>query len=148
MASANSLRRIADRVRAIPGKMGLREHSATLVKTSWTGGRTGEGDKIVEELPLLINGTENPKIKFPNQRDVALGLMPLGTITVGPLTPEFPGGGILRNFVASQQLERSDTLHVLVTGPQHPNGCLYRIETVNVDKALRVTIVCNTVSGN
>lgn len=147
MASVNTYRRIADKARAIPGKFGLREHSVSIVKTSWTGGRTGYGDKIVEETPLLVNG-QNPKVRFPNQRDVALGLMSFGTITIGPLTPNYGAGGIDRDLVASQELESSGTLLLRVTGPQHPNGAQYRIQTVNVDRALRVTFVCVSVTGN
>jgi hypothetical protein len=153
VALIDDLRVVVDDCRGILGELGFREHSATIVKTIWSGGRTGAGDKFEEEYPLYCGNQQNPKIKFPNQRDIALGLMSLGIITIGPLTPEFTRydtttGGILRDIIALTEAERSDTVHILVTGPQHPNGAKYRIKNLNADRALRVMITAVVVSGN
>jgi hypothetical protein len=150
----NDLRAVVDACRGIMGELGFREHSVTLRKTSWTGGRTGDGDKIIEDFPLYVGVAQNPKVRFPNQKDLALGLMSKGTITIGPLTPQFtqPDGittsGVVRDLVAMAALERSDTMQLLVTGPQCPRGVLYRIENVNVDKPLRIIITAVSVTGN
>ncbi len=154
MATADRFRRIADRHRALPGRLGLREHSVTLVKTSWSGGRVGVGTRSEESTPLLVNGHPmigpgvNPKVQFPNQRDVALGLVSLGTITIGPITPDYGTGGTERNRLAELLREEPDSLHLLVTGPQHPNGAMYRIQNIDSDKALHFRIIAVITTGN
>jgi hypothetical protein len=149
----NDLRAVVDACRGIVGELGFREHSVAVRKTMWTGGRTGDGDKIVEDFALYVGNAQNPKVKFPNQKDLALGMMSKGSIMIGPLTPRFtlPNGttsGIVTDLVAMEALERSDNMHLLVTGPQCPRGVLYRIENINLDRPLRIMISAVSVTGN
>lgn len=142
--SVASFRRLADACRAIPGKLsfGLREHSVALVASYWTGGQPGVGDEVSVETPILVNGTSPPKVRFPTQREISLGMMSEGSVEVGPFTPDYGTGGFNRSLLDGSLVDTGDTLHLLLTGPQHPDGQRYRIKNCNVDRALRVTLIC------
>lgn len=152
MGLVNDLRSVLDDCRGIMGELGFREHSVTLIRTLWSGGRTGAGVRAEEAHPLYVGNAQSPKVRFPNQRDIASGMVSLGTITIGPLTPLFtrPDGtesGILRDLLALSEAEWTDTVHLFVQGPQHPNGAKYRCKNLNCDKPLRIMITAVIVSG-
>ena len=154
MVAVNSFRRLAENARKIPGKMGLHEHSATLLVSTWDGnGRFGTGPRQeTQRIPILVGG-QNPKVTFPSQRDIAQGIMSVGTITIGPLTPEFydalgvADGGTIRELIDRELIDRAGTLHILVRGPQHPKGAKYKIENTNAEKAIHFTLRCSAVTG-
>jgi hypothetical protein len=140
---ADRFRRIADRCRGIPGQLGLREHAVFLVQSSWDGASLGDGNETTVSTPIHVGRGQNPKVRFPSQREVALGLMGMGDLEIGPFTPKFGGGGVDRSTLNGSLLAPGDGLHVRVIGPQMPApGSLFRIKNVNVDRALRVTMIC------
>ncbi len=142
MSAADKYRAIADKHRNLPAQYGLREHSVSLIFTTTTSGRPWEGDETLTELPITHPGGGNPKVRFPTQRELTLGLMSIGTVNVGPITPDYGLGGLDRSLFDGTQLEVGVGMQIKITGPQHPNGCLYRIKNSNVDRALRITWVC------
>lgn len=146
MSLADEFRAIADECRNIPSEFGLREHAVSLVFTRTTSGLPWDGDEVSTEVAVTHPGGGNPKVRFPSQKELALGLMSIGSVTVGPITPEYLSGalpgGLDRSLFNGSQLEIGDMMQVKITGPQHPTGCLYRIRNSNVDRALRVTWIC------
>lgn len=147
MAASDKYRRIADRYRALPDKFGLREHTVTLVYSRWTGGRIGEGEEELTEYPITVGSGAPPKVRFPSQREIALGAMSEGSVSIGPFTPEYGTGGVKRSMFDCSTLKPGEGMHIRVMGPQHPTGCLYRIKNNNVDRALRVTLTCIPAEG-
>jgi len=142
---ADRFRRIADRCRALPGRFGLREHAVYLVRSSWSGASFGEGVEETVSTPIRVgpSGSYPPKVRFPSQRELALGLMGEGDCEIGPFTPLYGPGGFDREELNGSKLSAGEGLHIRVIGPQTPEpGVLYRIKNVNVDRALRVTMVC------
>lgn len=148
MALVNTLRRIAESARKIPGRMELREHSATLVISNRAAGARVD----VTRIPILVGG-QNPKVKFPSQRDIAFNIMSFGSIEIGPITPEFldahgvVAGGTPRELINRELLERGDLVHIVVKGPQHPNGAKYRIENTDADQPIHFSLRCSAVTG-
>jgi hypothetical protein len=142
--SAVPFRILADRVRAIPAAFGLREHSVSIVVTTWNGQRVGEGDSTRDEYPILVGGA-NPKVRFPSQKEIALGLMADGEVKIGPFTPLHPGGGVDRTWFGGMfhgsPLQPNQTLHYRVTGPSCPDGTLYRMKNTNTDRALQIVVI-------
>lgn len=134
-------RKIADRCRAIPGRHGLREHTIVLVHSKWSGASIGDGEETSTEYEILCNG-QPPKVRFPDQREIALGQMSEGSLVIGPFTPDFGSGGIDRSLFDGSRVAAGETLLVRVTGPQAPNGTLYRIRNPNVDHALHANMIC------
>jgi hypothetical protein len=140
---ADRFRRIADRCRAKPGQFGLREHAVYLVRSSWSGASFGEGFQEETQVPIQVAKQCSPKVRFPSQRELALGMMGEGDLEIGPFTPNYGPGGFDRDDLNGSKLDAGEALLVRVIGPQAPApGVSYRIKNVNVDRALRVTMVC------
>jgi len=142
MSLADEFREIANECRAIPAEFGLYEHSVSIIQSRWSSGIFGEGIEEKTETPITVYGGANPKVHFPSQREIALGLMSLGEATIGPFTPDYGTGGISRSMLDGDELLNNDGFLVKIVGPQCSTGALYRIKNKNVDHALRITLVC------
>jgi hypothetical protein len=139
MAAADRFKAIVSKYRHLPGDYGLRPHRVDLVLAQWNGGQTGEGSEFRDAVRLLEGG-QNPKVRWLRQDELALGGMPKGTAIIGPITPDFPGGGTPISLLTGSGAQRSDTYHVLITGPQHPDGASYRLVSTDASRALRYTL--------
>lgn len=148
MAQADKWRRIADKHRALPAKFGLREHTVSLI-TRITSGESlpWSAPGVETRTPITVKGGYTPKVRFPSQREIALGMMSMGSVVIGPFTPDYGSGGIDRTLFDGSQQMVGDGLLIEVTGPQFPNGARFRSKNINLDRALRVTMVCNPVEG-
>ena len=147
--SATSFRRLADTCRRIPSAFGLREHTVALVVTQTTGSLPWSDEGGRETVtPITVYGGASPKVSFPTQREISLGMMSEGSVTVGPFTPDYGTGGVDRDLFTGSQLSTGDGYAIRITGPQHPKGCSYRVKNCNVDHALRVTLICVPVEGS
>ena len=94
------------------------------------------------------NNGNPPKVRWLSQKELALGSLPTGSVEIGPITPDFSGGGTaLSNFDGSA-LAEGETLHIEITGPRHPTGALYSVAEIRADRALHWTIVAAPVSAS
>jgi hypothetical protein len=147
---ANDFRELADDIRSIPGEFGLREYRSFLVRKPWTGTHPGDGDEMPEIIPLTVGNGANPKVRFPSQKEVALGMMASGTMMFGPLTPAYGTGGTDRASLDGSQLEPGVGQIIRVYEPDAvvPGGDSTDYEVVrrNVDHALRITLQCSPVT--
>lgn len=145
MSFADDLKELAYEIRAIPGELGMRPYSAAILLGTWSGTNTGRGDTINECLPLLEANGQNPKIRQLTDEEIALGGLGKGSIRIGPITPAFAGGGTsistLQPCVAAGQ-----TVHVILTGPEYPNGAKFAVKSVGSDHALHYTLDVSPVS--
>lgn len=132
-------------VRAIPGNLGLRPYSVAVLTGTWSGTNTGRGSSIGELTAITEGGGQNPKVRMLNSEELALGSLGKGSVTIGPITPDFAGGGTplsdLMPAVAAGQ-----TVHVLLTGPEYPSGARFLIKDIQTDRALHWTLVAEPVS--
>lgn len=138
-SAADRFRRIADNARAIPGAFGLREHAATLLWDSWTGDQPGEGTRTEHATPLLVGG-QNPKVRWLSEKEVAISGLPVGTIEVGPITPDFGTGGVSLQTLLGTAKNQGDVRLVQLVGPRLPEGARYRVSQAKCDRALRVIL--------
>jgi hypothetical protein len=92
MSFASDLRADLDDIRAIPGDLGLRPYTVTLVIETWDGARVGDGTKTTTRTTLLVGG-QPPKVQSVSQQDIVAGGYMSGDFKVGPFTPPFVGGG-------------------------------------------------------
>ena len=122
--------------RAEAGIAGFRLHSVTIVDRAWSGQHTGEGAQYETVAPIVEAGGQPPKVRWLNDEERALGNLGAGTVEVGPITPAFPGGGTSLDLLASV-LEIGATRGLLIKGPKHPTGALYRITDLQNERALR-----------
>ena len=148
MSLASGLKPLADSIRAIPGILGVRPHTVSVVTGSWDGAQMGEGTLTEATLPLTHADGQPPKVQWLNdeQRTVGGGL-PEGTVKIGPLTPDFPGGGVALSEFGSQ-LSAGQTIHLIITGPVHPSGARYKVTDVSGDKATQFMVQAQPVAGS
>lgn len=133
-------RRIANRVRRIPGEHGLREHSVAIVVVAKPGTYTGDGTRAETLTAITESGGYPPKVRWLNDEEKALGQLPSGAVDVGPITPAHAAGGTDRDLLNGEDLAVGQVRLLRITGPQHPDGADYTIKNVSVDRALRVMI--------
>lgn len=136
---ADDFRALADGIRAIPGEFGLREHSTTLLWSTWSGDQPGEGTETQFSTPLLVGG-QNPKVRWLSEKEVAISGLPTGTIEVGPITPDFGTGGISLATLLGTAKGQGDVRLVQIAGPRLPAGARYRVSQAKCDRALRVIL--------
>lgn len=146
MTLRNSLLPMISRVRAIPGQMGLRPYSVAIVIGAWNGSNTGRGAKATDLTPITEANGQPPKVRELNTEELALGDLGKGSLRIGPITPDFPGGGNSLDTL-KPQVDAGQTVHVLVTGPGYPDGALFMIKSLNTDRALHWTLVVSPVQG-
>lgn len=140
MALADDLRPLLHSVRAIPGQLGLREHSVVLIAARTSGGDyTGDGARWEIETALTHAGGYAPKVRWPKDQDVAMGIVPDGQVTIGPITTDFPGYELIEKLTG-RNLETGAQRGLRITGPKHPNGADYRITSVKLERALHLMV--------
>ena len=148
MSFSDDLKPLLNSVRSIPGSLGIRPHSVAIVVGVWSGSHTGEGSEDQTTTPITEADGQPPKVRWLKQDERALADLPEGTCEIGPITPSFGGGGLdISQFNSAASLSRGDTLHIVITGPQHPSGAVYRVIQVNADKALHYSIRAVPVSA-
>ena len=143
---ADSLKAIAFNVRSIPGQMGLRTHSVTLVSTTWTGPATGDGTKVVTSTLLTEANGQNPKVRWEHGNELGLNALDANTVTIGPITSDFSGGGTSLSMLTGLTTATASTFHLVINGPQYPGGTKFKITTVDADAALHYTIYAQPVA--
>ncbi len=149
-ARRDRYRRIANRARAIPGQHGLRPYTVAIIVGSWSGAYVGKGDKTEVLAAITEQGGYPPKVAFLSEEALALaassgaGGLLKGSCTVGPITPDYPGGGTaLSDLLPAVTAHK--TVHVKLTGPAYPTGAKFLVKEVKTDKALHWTLVCEPV---
>lgn len=136
MTFADDLLPVAFDARGIAGSLGLRVHTVALLVTYYSGQHTGE-EAIGDELTPLVEGDGYPpRVRQMKDEELALGNLQPGTLEVGPLTPEFSGGGVSDETLFGV-LPTGATRYVVITGPLAPNGAKYEIIASRRDKPLR-----------
>lgn len=146
-ARRDSLRKLAHRIRAIPGeRFGIRPYSVAIVVGTWSGAYVGSQAKYEQLAPITEGRGQPPKVRFLLEEALTLSGLNKGSCTVGPITPDFAGGGTaLRDLVPAVQ--QRQTVHVQLTGPAYPDGAKFAVKEVKTDRALHWTLVCEPVEG-
>lgn len=136
-AFRNSIRKIAHRVRAIPGEMGWRPYTVQVEYAVYSGAKWGEGSKLVTTTSVTEYGGQPPKVRWLSDQEIAIASgngSQNATVQVGPITPNFPGGGTSID-VLRPPLSANTRLYYIITGPEHPNGGRYRPVKYTTDRA-------------
>jgi hypothetical protein len=133
--------------RAIAGDLGFRPHSVAIVIVSSSGTHTGDGTRTESETAVTEAEGQPPRIRWLKDDEVALGMLPKGTVEVGPITPSFSGGGTDLDLLNGADLTDGQVRLLRITGPNHPNGADYRIKGVSADRALRYMITATPVGS-
>lgn len=133
-------KRIAYRYRHIPGDYGLRIHTIEWGVGSWTGPETGDGVGTIVWTRILEGNGQPPKILWLTNEQLALGGLPGGSCTVGPITPNFFGGGTSADTLSGDGSMDGQTFKFRITGPRHPDSAIYVLHEGKRDRALHYTL--------
>jgi hypothetical protein len=139
-ARRDRYQRIANRARRIPNEHGLRPHTVVLIDARTSGGDyTGDGSRWEMETVIQHKGGGAPRVRWPKDQDVMMGVVPKGQATIGPITSDFTGHETLEKLVGDN-LETGAVRLLRITGPMHPRGADYRITSVKSERALHYLI--------
>lgn len=135
MTLRDSLRGILFQTRSIPSLFGLRPYSVAILTGTWSGTHTGNGIETRTQIPIVEANGAPPKVRWKTNEEIVIQGVDKGTITVGPITPDFPGGGTTYAML-QPALVRGDTIYALLTGPDLAQPTKFEITTVNADRGL------------
>jgi hypothetical protein len=147
MTLASGLKGLAYNVRGIAGALGVRPHTVSILKRSWSGSQPGDGTQTDVEMTIHEGGNFPPKVRWLTEEQLAVGNLGAGSVAIGPITPSFRGGGTDLSFLDGSLLEAKEARYLRITGPMHPQGAVYRIVKLTADHALHYTITASPVSN-
>lgn len=127
-------------IRAIPGQLGWRPYSLTIETRTWSGAEIGEGVETVTSTPITEQYGQPPKIRWLDSEQLALGGYEKGTLEIGPMTPSYPGGGVLISALSPSNLPNNTVVQFKLVGPSYPQGAYCRLVTSTDDHAGHYTL--------
>lgn len=139
MTLADDLRPLLHSLRAIPGSLGLRPYSVKVITGNWSGDYVGHGGKWETEVSILEGDSQNPKVRFLNEEQRALGNLNHGACAVGPITPFGVAATLLERLF---QVFAHQTVHIKLTGPAYPDGALFSVKEIKTDRAMHWMLTC------
>ena len=147
MSIRDDLRALAYSVRSIPNDFGLRPYTVAVRVGSWNGTNTGRGAESKGYAPITEANGAPPKVRQMSSEELALGGLGKGSITIGPITPDFAGGGTAISTV-KPAVDTGQTVTLLITGPEYPSGSLYALKSFGSDHGLRYTMTAEPISDD
>ncbi len=132
----NPMRRLAYKVRAIPGKLGFRPYTVWLEVSVSAGAELGEGARTTTTTQITEADGQPPRVRWLTNQELSLGNYRDGTIEIGPITPDFPGGG---HAISSLHPDPSvnTTVRWVLYGPHMAaTGSRFRVRDFKTDKTL------------
>lgn len=142
MGFRDSLRLLFYQVRAIPHKLELRPYRVFVVVTTSSGDRYGQGDRteVVTEITEADNAP--PRVRQMSAEEIAVGGYDANTIEIGPVTPDYPGGGTPLSTLAPDPDVKNATVRIRVVGPRWPDGAHFLIKETHHAKTFGYKLVC------
>lgn len=147
MSLVDELKKTLYAARSIAGRLGFRVHTVALLRRYAEGQHTGDIDSS-DIIPITEQDGYPPKTVWLNSEQLALSGLAKGALDIGPITPSFSGGGTDLSFLDGRDLETGDALYLLITGPNEPDGTVYRIQDITAHKALNYRLRATPVSGH
>lgn len=145
MTLADSLKPLARSIRGIPGTLGIRPHSVSLLEREWSGTYSGDGTRTDTSTAIVEGNGQPPKVRWLTDEDIAVGGLSAGTIEVGPITSDHDAIARIGD-IRGDDLDAGDARYLVITGPKHPNGAKYRITEVRADRAIHYTLRARPVN--
>jgi hypothetical protein len=134
---------VVDMGRAIAGELGLRVYASVTVRVrTWSGSVTGEGTKTDVDTLLLVGG-QPPKVRQVSQKDIVRsgGLYEEGDLEIGPLTPQYAGGGTSIASLDPAVATRPTEVFYRIAGPGSASGGdWYKKVSDSMDRPFRMMV--------
>lgn len=146
MSLVDSLKPMVSSIRSIPGQLGLRPHTVSVVLDAWSGAELGEGALTRTITSIAEQNGYPPKTRNLSSEEIAVAGYDRETWEIGPITPSFIGGGTLLATLSNSNLAANTEPHFVITGPSFPNGANFRVVRSSTDKALHYTFQVQRVA--
>jgi len=147
MGFRDDIRALAYELRAMAGRdFEIRPYTVSVVVKAWSGTYPGEGFETSTTTAITEADGQPPKVRFLNDEQIALGGLPRGSIKVGPITPDFPGGGTSITTLTGNGADAGESFYFLITGPEFPNGARYLLKATESDRTFRYTVTLSPMS--
>jgi hypothetical protein len=143
---ADSLKPLVWAIRAIPGQLGIRPYTVEVVTVAYAGAELGEGALTESRMTVTEYGSYPPRVRNLSSEEIALAGYDKATWEIGPITPDFTGGGTALSVLTQSGIGANTEPHIVMTGPEFPNGANFRLVKVQTDKALHFTIQVQRVA--
>jgi hypothetical protein len=127
LPTLDDLRSIAD-----SDEIGIRLYTVTMRVTTWTPPSSdtsdiqlGRGTSTVVDTQITVGGGARPKVRRVKYKETIAGggKYQEGDFRIGPLTPEYPGGGVPFSLLAPTGTGDGRThYHTILKGPDLPPG--------------------------
>lgn len=143
MSLASDLKPVVYDARGLVGEFGLRPYRAYTVRRISAGAYPGDGGPPEETVTEITEARgQPPKIRALSGEEKALLNLPGTAWEIGPITPDFPGGGTAISTLQPTDLEAGEEFYYKLVGPEYPDGALFRVVDVRSDKTFgyRVTV--------
>lgn len=141
-------RQIADTLRALPVAFGLRPTTVTVVTEQWSAAVGTYGAQLLTTTPVAI--TPTPKVAVTAWQPSAFGGgrasgssadLLAASVTVGPITPPYPGGGFDATALDPAPADPSQRVYLqLAGGAFDPAGEKFTVTRKDGAKALHTTL--------
>lgn len=127
-------------IRSIPGALGLRPYSVAVVVRTFSGDELGEGTPTTTTTAITEANGQPPKVRLLSNEQLALAGYDKQTWRIGPITPDFFGGGTPIGLLNQRGIAGNAEPHVVLTGPDFPNGANMRVVRLDSDHGMHYTL--------
>jgi hypothetical protein len=135
MGFRDDIRELAYELRSLPGaEFEIRPYTVAVVTRTFTGNHIGEGAESATTTPITEANGQPPRVRILDDEQLALGGVPRGSVEVGPITPEFPGGGTTWAVLSGAGADPGELFYYVLTGPEYPNGARFLFVAGFTDK--------------
>lgn len=149
MGFRDDIRELAFELRALPGEeFEIRPYTVEVVTRTWSGDYPGEGLSAITTTPITEAHGQPPKVRVVNDEQRALGNFPKGSLRVGPITPDFPGGGTSIETLNPSGLNPGESFYYVITGPDYPDGARFLVTEAKADKTFGFFVTLAPFAGN
>jgi hypothetical protein len=145
-AMRDRFRKVAWNYRHIRGDYGLATHTVEVGLATWSGTHTGDGTETITWTPIVEASGQPPKVRWLTTEEIAVGALQRGSVRIGPITPDFSGGGTSAATLLANAATTGQTRYVRIVGPTHPDGARYLIQNTDFGAALHYFITAEPVS--
>lgn len=149
MGFRDDIRELAYELRALPGRdFEIRPYIVKVVIRSWTGTYAGEGGTTTTETTITEADGQPPKVRFLDDEQLALSGLARGAVEVGPITPDFPGGGTSWATLSGNGADPGEQFYYVLTGPEVPLGARYTLVGGKTDKTFGYRVTLKPMSAD
>ncbi len=140
MSLRDELLPLIDELKGIAGELGFRRYQVWVRTTTSAGPRSGIGAKSSSDTRLLVGG-QDPKVREMKRKDLVSGSPYIDAeYEIGPLTPEFAGGGVAASTIDPPRVGSTE-VYFLLKGPGLPTeGQLCKKLSQHFDRPLRIVL--------